>query len=266
MITLTDAREGERTSKEAWARLIALLVVAALMPWPLLLGPNNWRVFVLVTAAIVVALRLVLGRQWKRYAGLNLRATHLLIAIAVFALVATGSTILLHHVYEMVGLRANAPPIEGQIGFLFQAFNEEILFRALLIGFIVQFIRSAPVISLGAAFLFATAHFLLYRFSNPMHLALSITALATLFLAGVAMNNLYLAFRHIGFSWALHAGWNVVWLPATIYDVASDERLYEPQVFNRVLGSPTIAAIACGIAVLSFVFVVRHPLTSSANI
>jgi len=50
-------------------------------------------------------------------------------------------------------------------------------------------------------------------------------SLATLFFAGVAMNNFYLAFRHIGFSWALHAGWNVVWLPATIYDAATNERL-----------------------------------------
>ena len=69
-----------------------------------------------------------------------------------------------------------------------------------------------------------------------MHVALSIPALATLFLAGVAMNNVYLTFRHIGFSWALHAGWNVVWLPAVIYDVGTNRQLHEPQVFDRVLG------------------------------
>ena len=84
---------------------------------------------------------------------------------------------------------------------MFQAFNEEIFFRALMIGLLIHYVRSTLVISLGLALLFAAAHFLLYRFSNPMHLALSLNALATLFLAGVAMNNLYLAFRHIGFSW-----------------------------------------------------------------
>ena len=91
-----------------------------------------------------------------------------------------------------------------------------------------------------------------------MHVALSIPALATLFLAGVAMNNVYLAFRHIGFSWALHAGWNVVWLPAVIYDVGTNRQLHEPQVFDRVLGSSIIVSAACLIAVLSFVPLARY--------
>ena len=239
-------------------QLIALLVVAALMPWPLLITQDHWWAFVLVTAAIVAALRLLLGRQWPSYAGLKLPPTHALLAIVAFAAIATGSTMLLHHVYEADGLRANAPIIKDQIGFLFQAFNEEIFFRALMIGLLIQCVPSAPVISLGLAFLFAAAHFLLYRFSNPIHLALSMASLATLFFAGVAMNNLYLTFRHIGFSWALHSGWNVVWLPATIYDATTNQRLYEPQIFDRVLGSPTIVATACAMAVLSFVILARR--------
>ena len=252
--------------QQGWARSIALLVVAALMPWPLLLGPDNCWAFILVTAAIVGALRLLFGPQWKSYAGLNLPATHVLIALVAFAVIAIGSKMLLPIAYEAAGLKANAPNIEEQTGFLFQALNEEIFFRALMIGFFIQYVRSAPVISFGLAFLFAAAHFLLYRFSNPMHLALSMASLATLFFAGVAMNNLYLAFRHIGFSWALHAGWNVVWLPAAFYDAATNERLHEPQVFDRVLGSPTIVTMACAMAVLSFVLLGRRPLTSAANL
>jgi membrane protease YdiL (CAAX protease family) len=239
-------------------QLIALLMVAALMPWPLLLTQGNWWAFVLVTAAIVMGLRLLFGRQWRNYAGLNMPPAHALAAIAAFAAIAAGSTVLLHHVYYTAGLRANAPVIEGQIGFLFQAFNEEIFFRALMIGLFIQIIPSAPVVSLGLAFLFAAPHFLMYRFTNPMHFTLSIAALATLFFAGVAMNNLYLAFRHIGFSWALHAGWNVVWLPVAIYDAATNERLHEPQIFDRVLGSLIILAAACTIAALSFVLLARR--------
>ena len=71
------------------------------------------------------------------------------------------------------------------------------------------------------------------------------------------MNNLYLAVRHIGFSWALHAGWNVVWLPATFYDATTHAPLHEPQIFDRVLGAPTVVAAACAIAVLSFAFLLR---------
>jgi hypothetical protein len=72
------------------------------------------------------------------------------------------------------------------------------------------------------------------------------------------MNNLYLAFRHIGFSWALHAGWNVVWLPAMFYDATTNARLYEPQIFDRVLGAPAVAASAGAVAVLSFVALGRR--------
>ena len=259
-------QESRTQSTEGWARLSALLVVAALMPWPLLITHDNWWAFVLVTVAIVAALRLLLGRQWANYAGLNLPPRHVLIVVAAFAVVATGSEMLLPIVYKAAGLKANAPTVEEQAGFVFQAFNEEIFFRALMVGFLIRYVRSAFMISLGLAFLFAAAHFLLYRFSNPMHLALSMASLATLFFAGVAMNNLYLAFRHIGFSWALHAGWNVVWLPAAIYDVATNERLHEPQVFDRVLGSPAIVAMACAMAVLSFVLLARRPLTSAANL
>lgn len=246
-------------------RLIALLVVAALMPWPLLLTHGNWWAFILVTVAIVAALRLLLGLPWRDYAGLNLSPLQALLAIVAFASIATGSEPLLRHVYETAGLRADTPAIQDQIGFLFQAFNEEILFRALLIGLFLQWLPSAPLVSLGAAFLFAAPHFLMYRFTNPMHFTLSMAALATLFCAGVAMNNLYLAFRHIGFSWALHAGWNVVWLPAGFYDAATHVRLHEPQIFDRVLGAPTIVAAACAIAALSFVLLARREVSNAVE-
>lgn len=237
--------------------LIALFVVAALMPWPLLITEDHWWAFILVTAAILAALRLLFGPDWTSFAGLNVSPLHGSLAIVAFLLIATGSEVLLRHVYQTAAVRAGAPSINDQIGFLFQAFNEEVLFRALLIGLFIQLIPSVSVISFGMAFLFAGAHFLLYRF-GALHTALSIAALATLFLAGVALNNLYFAFRHIGFSWALHAGWNVVWLPAAFYDATTNERLHEPQVFDRVLGSPIVVVTACAIAALSIVFLARR--------
>jgi hypothetical protein len=242
-------------------RLRALLVVAALMPWPLLAGQANWWAFAVASAAILVALRLLLGPQWKNSAGLNVPLKDALAALAAFALVATGTKLLLPGLYAANDLKANVPDVEQQFGFLFQSLNEEILFRALMIGFVLQYVRSAALVSLGVAFVFSAAHFLLYRFGT-LHMTLSLTALATLFLAGVTMNNLYLAFRHIGFSWALHAGWNVVWLPAATYDAATNLPLREPQLFDRVLGSPMIVAIAGALAVLSFLLLAQRFLKS----
>jgi membrane protease YdiL (CAAX protease family) len=247
-------------------KLKALLIVTALMPWPLLAGPDNWWAYVLATAAIAMALRLLIGPRWPAAAGLDLKPGQALLTVIAFMAVASASAMLLPFVYRASGLAVEAPGIREQIGFLFQALNEEILFRALLIGFLMQYLRSAPGLSLGTALLYAAAHFLLYRYSNPMHFALSPTALATLFLAGVAMNNLYLAFRHVGFSWALHAGWNVMWLPATFTDAASGTRLAEPQVFDRVLGAPMMAALAGAIAVLTFAPLARAPIATAPDL
>jgi Type II CAAX prenyl endopeptidase Rce1-like len=234
------------------ARLRSLLVVVVLMLWPLLFSEQQWWAFIPATAAIMASLRLLHGRQWTTYAGLKMPLTHVVLAVVVFGLVATGTKTLLPHIYESTGLRAEAPRIEQQLGLLFQSLNEEILFRGLLIGLLLQYMRSKALISVGLACIFSSAHFLLYRFANPLHVALSWTALLTLFLAGAAMNNLYLTFRHVGFSWALHAGWNIVWLPAAVYDAVTHDRLHEPQVFDRILGAPAIAAVAGGTAFLSF--------------
>ena len=235
-----------------------LAVALLLLPWPLMAGPDNWWAFVLVTAAILAAMRLLFGPDWREAAGLRMSAAEAVLAVMAFLAIAAASRMLLHHVYQGAGVRADAPGIKEQAGFLFQAFNEEIFFRALLIGLVIQYVRPAVLVSLGLALVFAGAHFLLYRYSNPMHLALSPMALATLFLAGVAMNNLYLAFRHIGFSWALHAGWNMVWLPASFHDAASGAPLYEPQIFDRVLGAPIMAGVAGAAAALTFLFLARR--------
>jgi hypothetical protein len=244
------------------ARLRSLPVVAALMPWPLLFSEHHWWVFIPATAAIMVALRLLHGPSWMHYAGLKISLTDVLLVAAAFGLMVMATKLLLPDIYATNGLRADSPPIERQIGLLFQSLNEEILFRALLIGLVLQYARSRVLISVGLACIFSAAHFALYRYSNPLHLALSPIALLTLFLAGVAMNNLYLAFGHIGFSWAFHAGWNVVWLPAAVTDVATHAALHEPQVFDRVLGAPAMAAIAGVIALLSFALLAWRPRPS----
>jgi membrane protease YdiL (CAAX protease family) len=231
----------------------------ALMPWPLLFSEHHWWAFIPATVAILAMLRLMHGSSWASYAGLRMSLTDALLAVAAFGLIVLATTLLLPEIYASSGLRADSPPIARQLGLLFQSLNEEILFRALLIGLLLQVAGSSILISIGLACIFAAAHFVLYRYSNPLHLALSPLALLTLFLAGVVMNNLYLAFRHIGFSWAFHAGWNIVWLPAAVTDVATNQRLHEPQVFDRVLGAPVMAAIAGAAAMLSVALLVWRP-------
>lgn len=237
----------------------SLLLVVVLLPWPLLFSEHYWWAFIVGTAAIVGALRLVHGPHWTNYAGLKIPPVHILLTVVAFGLMAAATGLLLPHIYASGGLRAGSPELGRELGLMFQSLNEEILFRALLIGLLLQYAGSRVLISVVLACIFAAAHFLLYRFSNPLHVPLSPIALSTLFLAGVAMNNLYLAFRHIGFSWAFHAGWNVVWLSPPMYDTLTNVPLHEPQVFNRVLGAPAMTAIAGAATLVSFALLAWRP-------
>jgi membrane protease YdiL (CAAX protease family) len=62
--------------------------------------------------------------------------------------------------------------------------------------------------SIGVAVLFTGLHFLLYRFGPP-HIGLSLQALITLLLVGVACNEFFLATGSIAIPYGVHLGWNL---------------------------------------------------------
>lgn len=77
--------------------------MVALMPWPLLFQRASLVGFYPATAAIMRALRLLHGPQWTSYAGLRMPLTHVLLAVAVFGLVATGTKMLLPDIPALQG-------------------------------------------------------------------------------------------------------------------------------------------------------------------
>lgn len=232
---------------------LSLIVVLLLLPWPLYFSERIWWAFIPATAAILITLRLIQKDKWLEIAGLKTPRWHRFFALMLFIAIAAAAHVFLQNLYSLLGLHAEYPPLLDQAGLLFQSLNEEIFFRALLIAFCVQYFCHRGLVSVLLAVFFAMSHFFLYRYSNPIHLALSLNALLTLFFAGLAMNNLYLAFGHIGFSFALHAGWNVIWLPAIVIDMSSGHRLSEPQLFNRVLSSPSLLVVVAGMAIVTMV-------------
>jgi membrane protease YdiL (CAAX protease family) len=173
--------------------------------------------------------------------------------LAVFCAVVVITYLVLPSVYHVASLRAEPPYVGHQAGLLFQSLNEEIFFRGVLLALLVRRLRRPLLTSAGLAAVFAAAHYLLYRFPNPLHVSLSWAALVTLFCVGLAMNNLFLAAGHIGFAWAFHAGWNVIWLPATVFDARSGQRLREPEIFDRMLGTPQMVVISAAAAAISLV-------------
>jgi membrane protease YdiL (CAAX protease family) len=251
LMKVSGVSAGEQVS--ARTRITALLVVPLLLPWPLMFSGRHWWAYVPSTVLIMLALRVLAGQAWPEIAGLRMPPSHSLVALLIFVGVAVTTKSLMPPVYEREGLILLPPRSEQQLGLLFQTLNEEIFFRAVLLGTLLRYLRPRVLVTVGLAVLFAAAHYLLYRFPNPLHVSLSWTALATLFCAGLTMNNLYAVSGHIGFAWAFHAGWNIVWLPAVVSDAVTKERLHEPQVFDRVLGSSWILGVALALAVITWV-------------
>jgi hypothetical protein len=140
-------------------------------------------------------------------------------------------------------------------GFLFQALNEEVLLGFLpLMALERRFGRPAAA-ALGLAALFALLHVALYRLGS-LQTWIRWETFAALLAVGVLRNALILLARHIGFAWALHAGWNLTMLAGNWRQGAEGPLLSEPAVFDRFLGHPVVAGIAGAAALGSLAFLV----------
>ncbi len=127
-----------------------------------------------------------------------------------------------------------------------QTVNEEMVLGALLLGVVSRRCARARfiVVSVLVAVVFALLHFAFYAFrpeSAVNYGILSIPALLSVFGAGVLRNNLILHYRHVGFAWAIHLGWNLVFLNSSLS--AGGSRLNEPRQFNLLLGHPIMVVV-----------------------
>ena len=138
-----------------------------------------------------------------------------------------------------------------------QTLNEEIVLGALLLNAVtVWWKRPRPIlVSVAVAAAFALFHLAFYglRPEGAVNMGLlGLPALAALFGIGVLRNNLILGSRHLGHAWALHFGWNTIFLNSAY--LLGGQSLDEPQMFNLVLGHwMTVAAVLTGAAVATFV-------------
>lgn len=115
-----------------------------------------------------------------------------------------------------------------------QPLNEEIVLRALLLGFFARFFSHRAYLAVIAALIFAGLHLLLYYF-GLMGVRLDLLALLTLFFFALAANALYLTFSHIGFGLVIHIAWN--WWRFSGDIVKDGIILNEAQTFNALEGS-----------------------------
>lgn len=194
-----------------------------------------WR-FPLATLGILLIAQLGYGRDgWQRL-GLVIPRWHAAAALALLATLYGLSLWLQALLAGLQGLSYMQPTGTAawlwQTGLLFQVLNEEILLRALLLGWLKRKLRSERLIMLVTTAVFAGLHILLYLFLADVSLAPG--PLLTLLIYCLIANLLFLRSGHIAFAFALHAGWNLNRFTAVYVD--GSQRLSEAQTFNAIEG------------------------------
>jgi membrane protease YdiL (CAAX protease family) len=141
-----------------------------------------------------------------------------------------------------------------------QTLNEEMLFGALILFALQRRIGSGRSlqITLVVALIFALLHYVFYCWIvvSENRGVLTLAALFVLFAIGVARNSLILKANHIAYAWSLHFSINMIGLVGVTRFLNGTE-LTEPQVLNRILGSPyavlvsVVVLTTCGIFLLA---------------
>lgn len=144
---------------------------------------------------------------------------------------------------------------------LFQSFNEEIVLGALLLKGLHRLLaKHHPVlIAVGVALVFASVHYLAYRFLflGLERVPLTWEAVVCLLGVGVIRNILILSTGHIGYAWALHFAWNFNFFGGSMRYETTGKLLNQAERFNHILGDPIVLALVTVVVIFCFYSSVR---------
>lgn len=214
---------------------------------------------ILGTILILFFARLIWSEAWYIKIGLRIKSKEIIIATLLFILTATFSYILINHIaiQKNISFKPYFENLSTSIKYLHtlgQTLNEELILGALLLFSLRLLLKKMPIIVLSSvvALLFSIFHILFYSYfiSSFNRGVLSVITIFSLLLVGIARNNLILCSNHIGYSWAIHLGWNVVFLGGS-YDKGTAQLMNEPELFNIFLGSQLVLVSSFIIVLLS---------------
>jgi len=222
---------------------------------------GSWWVAMTGTLLIVGLARMAWPADWRQRTGLCIPRRA---ALAVLLAYLTCAALAFGLISRAAASRDVAfSPVWELEGFGFaiahsaaQTLNEEMVLGALLLNAVtVWWKRPRPIlVSVSVAAAFALFHLAFYglRPEGAVNMGLlGAPALAALFGIGVLRSNLILGCRHLGYAWAIHFGWNTIFLNSAY--VLGKQSLNEPQMFDLVLGHwMTVAVILTGAAMTTF--------------
>lgn len=241
--------------KKPWVALMILVFI----------GLNYSYRFVGLLGSILIILlgKLAWRETWANWLGLKFNQKSISFSIICLPFIIIASSLVILRISAMNNISYLSSfadfDIPGYIHSFSQTFNEEMILGALLLNSLRKTLSTLhPLgISMSVAAVFALLHYPFYawvvigRHSGKI----TILALLTLFTIGVVRNNLILKTGHIGYAWALHFGFNVVFFRGLFFDPEKEVYLNQPEMINLVLGSHWMV-------VIGFVFLLGSLLLS----
>jgi hypothetical protein len=190
-------------------RLLQASLIACFLA-PYLFIHSFWWKFLPATFLILLCQWRQQPRSWMSDLGLRMNIRELFQSIVLFGVAAWASWRYLFWLAADLGLESGSSLVPPAWRFLpvGQVLNEEMVLRALLLGWVTRRVSQRWWLSPLCAAIFVGAHDVLYAFLLNGDL-LAPTTMAALFFFGLATNDLFLKYGHIGYSVALHLGWNL---------------------------------------------------------
>jgi membrane protease YdiL (CAAX protease family) len=227
--------------------LIGLLLIAFLLPY----GLEAWWKFIPASVLIIWLMRALHPERYRSLLGIAMPLRAVAITLGLLAAVHLLSRLTIHEAAQAQHILyvPDGYPLGWRFTHLFQALNEEMFFRALLLGGLLRAWQRPAIVSILTAAGFSLAHLAFYRLSDGT--VLTGAVLTTLFAFGLASNWLFMRYGHIGFSYALHAGWNTVRFTADYFPMNGQAAIPEATTFNLIEGSAPVLALGLGVLALS---------------
>ena len=196
---------------------------------------------------------------WKKNSldiiGMNLNIKTAIKTLLFAAIVIGFSLLVMKHIANKQNITIQFTGLKDYYHDIFYILNEEIVLGALALYLFIRKWKIKPFVASAAlAILFASVHYIFYRWIFDDKGIIHVSTLITLFMIGFIRNNLIIVNGHIGYSWALHFGWMVVMFGCLHEYADTGMKISEADRFNTYLGSVEMLIISIALLAASIVF------------
>jgi membrane protease YdiL (CAAX protease family) len=234
----------------------------------LLLTYNRWWLALLGSLLIILLSYVAWPGNNLHRLGLYIPRSHVILALLILPLVSVSAWLLIKYVtlaqgILLIPLWRKPQSMQLVVHTIGETLNEEMILGALLLTSLISRFRRLPWLLASAlvAALFTLLHYVFYAWRPEWAInygILSSVTLLSIFAVGVLRNNCILGAGNIAFAWAIHLGWNLIFMDSSYYSTTTRSMLDEPAVFNAVFGNTLVLAVIMASACLSSLFLISH--------